>query len=108
VEYGTQQTTTDTEGITTLTAEKNKYTVKATFEGDTATTKILPKARGAEAECGNGMCEEGETGENCPNDCKETPIIPFTLDWTLLLNITVVIVAVILAARLYYARKQGK
>ena len=38
--------------------------------GETSSSSSEPKAC---AECGNGMCEDGETEASCPADCKPAP-----------------------------------
>lgn len=72
----------DTNGDGQITFEGCGMTVvihasKAGFISDDETLDLIPCEQCGEErpECGNGVCEEGETYENCPEDCPP-PVVP--------------------------------
>ncbi|MEW6294782.1 MAG: NosD domain-containing protein [Candidatus Diapherotrites archaeon] len=97
VVYAGKSYLTDIEGLTSFTAVKGYSIVTASKEGFEPASTILKFITAVKPECGNNKCDEGETAESCPRDCKQeiVDLMPFTAAGIALILIVLFVVIVI-------------
>ncbi|UCG95610.1 MAG: PGF-pre-PGF domain-containing protein, partial [archaeon] len=75
-------------------------------EALTTTTTIPVEGPEDETVCGNGICESGETEENCPGDCIQLLPTGFKLDLNMLILLIILLVAVLIV--IFYLKERKK